>query len=90
MTPSIDRGADWNPKHLTALRPSRDLRRNLLTHKRITRWVLDRVQRQIDIELRPVEMPCAGTLYLRECADRGVAKPRKLVKREMQLTIVYE
>ena len=43
--------------------------------------------RQIHVEIRPVEMTRRGSLHTDQLGNRGVPEPRELVKRQKQFTV---
>ena len=44
-------------------------------------WVLDRFHRQIDVEVRPIQMVGMRKLHVQQSADRNVSEPGKLMER---------
>jgi len=52
--------------------------------------MLERVHRQVDIQVGPAELIGGWPLYVGNLAYRCVSEPRKLTKRYEQLTAVQE
>jgi hypothetical protein len=50
--------------------------------------MLDRREREIDIEFRPTQVVGAGPLDAGELPDRGVLKPWELLERHEQVVVV--
>jgi len=50
--------------------------------------MLDRLYRQVDVQLGPVQMVGARSLYRRDFTNRGVLEPRELLERQKQFPLV--
>jgi len=49
-----------------------------------------RLDREVDVEIRPVEMVRARKLDVHEFSDRHIAKPRELLERKKQFPLADE
>jgi hypothetical protein len=56
-------------------------------YKRESLGMLDRLQGQIDIKDRPVQMPGMWKPDVQECTDGGVAEPRESLKGQEHLPL---
>ena len=52
--------------------------------------MLDGLDREVDVQVRPIQMMRARQLDVRDCPDRCVTKPRELFKRDEQLALAHE
>ena len=60
------------------------------THERVVLWVFDRVNGEVDVEVRPVDMMRMRKLDVQELSDRGVAEPGELAKGQEMLPVANE
>ena len=49
-----------------------------------------RIDGEIDIEVRPVQVVCTWQLYVADLSNRGVFEPRKLLERHEELLLADE
>lgn len=52
--------------------------------------MFDGFHREVDIEVRPVQMMCARELNVRDLSHGGITEPRKVLERHEQLTLADE
>jgi hypothetical protein len=59
-----------------------------LTYQREAFGKLDRLNRKVDIKIRPIEMRSMGLFYPEQLPDRHIPKPWKLFEGEKQLSVI--
>jgi hypothetical protein len=52
--------------------------------------MLDRLDREIDVEVGPVQMMWGGPLHVHKLGNRRVPEPRELLERKKQLLVAHE
>src|SRR5207244_12145635 len=63
---------------------------SVLRLQRVALWVLDRVDGQVEIELRPVEVTRPRALEPKDRLDRGSLEPGKFLERQEELSAVQQ
>lgn len=58
-----------------------------MCYQRKPLWVLDRFNRNINVELRPVKVPCVLPLNFLNGRNGRIAEPRKMNERHEKLTL---
>src|SRR5262249_37167164 len=72
-------GHPWKPRARPGLADQREAFR-----------MLDRINRQVDVEIGPVEMIRRQPVNTSELCNRRIAEPRELLEREKQLSLVEQ